>query len=222
AEDAEAYAKNSLLVRTSSLGYEDIPTVEVQSTTTIKIGDVNYYVLANDGEKALLWAKNSVGSYSMRGSDNSSIDWNNSNVRNELNSTWLNNQPNILKENIIETQIYYSDISAKTVQSTYDKVFLLSIEDINGLTGEYAANDQRLLTMGEKIANLSKLTGDSTLLRHSNTAGTVYVLSGTSVDWIAGYSSNARPAFWVYLPGKKPVVDNEGTDTEEASEVSIS
>ncbi|MDE6475792.1 MAG: hypothetical protein K2L08_02975, partial [Erysipelotrichaceae bacterium] len=210
---------NSMIVMVSALGYEDIRDVEVQSTTTIKIGNVDYYVMENDGEKALLWAKNSVRSDKFGNGNYSStpkgLHWGDSLPRQWLNETFYNNTnyiPEAIKDKIIETTLYsrYYNGTSNTADAqivmTTDHIFLLSFEDLLGLSNYLP--DERLFTGSGRLTQAKNLPGGTTWLR------TNYTYSADSVKYLAyhhdsfdvtGFSlvnSNRgiRPAFWVQLP----------------------
>ncbi|MDE6476061.1 MAG: hypothetical protein K2L08_04325 [Erysipelotrichaceae bacterium] len=208
---------NNILVMVSSLGYEDIRDVEVQGTTTIKIGNVDYYVLENDGEKALLWAKNSVHtSYFGNGNHSSEPkgeNWEASIVKQWLNETFYNDTNYIseaIKDKIIETTLYTryytstSNTSAMMVETT-DHIFLLSYEDLGGLHNDL--RDERLFTGSGQLEKAKNLPGDITWLRTNfinNGLGVkysaMYLSGGVLQDGYVHEGRGLRPAFWIKLP----------------------
>lgn len=201
------HASNYITVHVSTLGYEDIVDIEVGSDTVIQIGNIHYYVLANDGEKALLFAKESI-----RNMDSSS-NWSNSIVRTYLNGDWLNNQPDILKNNIIETKIYtgygnyYSNTKSDIIVTT-DKAFLLSAEDFDDPRYNGADNDPRLYTAGiPGIAKLSIHGGTaSTWLRSGYQSNVFYMRAksaNSALETVSPSNGGVRPAFWIKLPSSE-------------------
>ncbi|MDE6476230.1 MAG: hypothetical protein K2L08_05190, partial [Erysipelotrichaceae bacterium] len=208
---------NSIIAMVSSLGYEDIRDVEVQSTTTIKIGNVDYYVLENDGEKALLWAKNSVHTTKFgNGRDQSSptgLNWGDSIPRQWLNETFYNDTnyiPEAIKDKIIPTTLYSryytsnNSYSAKIIETT-DHIFLLSFEDLEGLNSDL--RDERLYTGSGKLIKAKSLPGDKTLLRTNNKVKEyspyyqIINYTGSITDTLyVNVDGFIRPAFWIKLP----------------------
>ncbi|MDE6195303.1 MAG: hypothetical protein K2F55_00360, partial [Erysipelotrichaceae bacterium] len=216
---------NSIIAMVSSLGYEDIRDVEVQSTTTIKIGNVDYYVLENDGEKALLWAKESVRKDIFgngKGQANpTGLHWGDSIPRQWLNETFYNDAsyiPEAIKDKIIPTKLYSryhtgSNSDDVDIIETTDKIFLLSYEDLVGfdsnLNYDSNLNDERLYTGSGQLAKARSLPGDATWLRSTSKYGsssTTYIVrtllsGGTfSVVYVNSTGYYYRPAFWIKLP----------------------
>ncbi|MDE6196211.1 MAG: hypothetical protein K2F55_05085, partial [Erysipelotrichaceae bacterium] len=215
-----------ITVKVSALGYEDIPTVEVGSDTIVQIGDVHYYVLANDGDKALLFAKESVANskFANSASDGYNNSWETSEIRRYLNEEWINSQPTILQNNIIETRLYtgyalyYDNQPDKShVIETLDKVFLLAPGDfdLNNYKDEY---DPRLYTAGiSGIAKTSIHSSERFYLRSTIVSlGNLrsFVLSGSSLAKSTDPTVVAavRPAFWIKLPSST----SDGSNTTPA------
>ena len=208
------HAANYITVKVSALGYEDIPTVEVESSTTVKIGDVDYYVMENDGEKALLWAKTKINLNRISSVSNQNQSWESVELRTQLNEEWLNSQPDVLKENIIETTIYSSYGKPTTYDShhygqsiaiTEDKVFLLSLEDFK----PHPNVDVRLQTAGRTL-HLDNIDSDSGIkwLRsmfngslYGKDLTIAYYLTESRLSYEGvSETGNVYPAFWIKLP----------------------
>ncbi|MDE6195341.1 MAG: hypothetical protein K2F55_00555 [Erysipelotrichaceae bacterium] len=131
------------------LGYEDIASVEEGSETRIRIGDLDYFVLAKEEGKALLMTAKAIeknGSVGIppHNTRDGNFKWKDLNIREYLNGEWLEAQPDILKNNIQTTTLYtrhqagrknspsYKATWTEEVYETEDKVFLLSHEDVFG------------------------------------------------------------------------------------------
>ncbi|MDE6475256.1 MAG: hypothetical protein K2L08_00160, partial [Erysipelotrichaceae bacterium] len=210
---------NNILVMVSALGYEDIRDVEVQSTTTIKIGSYDYYVMENDGEKALLWAKQSVYTTKFGNGHNGSSPhgswWSGSIPRQWLNDTFYTSYiPNDIKDKILSTELYYRYYSGKlsadgNIAKDTNKIFLLSYEDINGFSSYH---DERLYTGSGRLTKVSSLPGDPTWLRTNGSYKSdtdsvryqAYYLAPSSSAYLSAqlvtFSTGIRPAFWIKLP----------------------
>ncbi|MDE6475938.1 MAG: hypothetical protein K2L08_03710, partial [Erysipelotrichaceae bacterium] len=197
-----------------NLGYEDIPNVEVGSDTTVRIGNYDYYVLANDGYKALLWMKNSYLTAMYFGSSGS--NWENSGARQFLTDNISTFIPNNLMNKIVETELttryYASDgipLSSPSFVTTRDKLFLLSYEDLFGTssnTGTLDRND--LYTANGKLGDAYDLPSNNQVswLRTNYIDNRAYLLNNITVPSSSNYaivhwgSYYLRPAFWIQLP----------------------
>ncbi len=123
-------------VQVKNLSYEDLGDVIPGSLTTVTIDSIEWYVLAQNGGKVLLWADERVTSmaYSTSKTD---WTWKNSEVRNYLNGTFLNGLTTLNQEKVVEpTSLTSWDGKGYDIQNnwqtTNDKVFLLSEADLFG------------------------------------------------------------------------------------------
>ena len=74
----------------------------VGTTATATIDGIDWYVLAKDGNKALLWAKNPIGAN--RTFEGTTNVWKDSGIRTYLNGTLLETLT-LLKTKVVETEI---------------------------------------------------------------------------------------------------------------------
>ncbi|MDE6476178.1 MAG: hypothetical protein K2L08_04925 [Erysipelotrichaceae bacterium] len=214
--------RTSITITVIPLGYEDIPSIEPESETTVRIGTVDYYVLEKNEEKALLWAKQSVhtdyyGKSAFETGEESGYNWNNSIPRKWLNETFYNDTnyiPTDIKGKIIETTLYsrfYDNSDNANIIESINHIFLLSYEDIEGLDGDLP--DERLYTgNGQFIKIKDLIPTDATWLRtngvkspgNSNgwTAYTIWKNDDFHINKTVGknLSRAIRPSFWIKLP----------------------
>ena len=131
--------------------YEEIGTITPGSTETVGIDGIQWYVLAKDDGKALIWSKDSV---EVRKFDASTIVWKDSELRTYLNGDWLDGKA-ILKEKVVETEITTRIYGTNDFNTTQDKVFLLSEADLVGTHSDgqrptdpkdYTYNGQRIVS----------------------------------------------------------------------------
>ena len=123
-------------------GVEALGQVVPGSRTKISVDGVDWYVLVNDGKKALIWAadnlKSSSGSYITTvfnpGAKNGT--WLNSTAQSYLKNTVLPTLPT-LQARALATTLYTYNYSSRVVSTDY--IFLLSQADCFGRTGSSAA-----------------------------------------------------------------------------------
>ena len=178
----------------------------VGTTTTVTIDGVEWYILAKDGDKALLWSKNTVGKNYKFGTTN---NWKNSLIRSYLNTELLNTLPT-LKENVVTTNINTrTQYNAVSWYTTTDKMFLLSEADLFGQFNGVNTSYTKDYTYGNKVLvpnkNMRSFIGSTSYawLRSPfvSTTGVPYVSRTGNVsrgDCKLIYS--VRPALWVTMP----------------------
>ena len=189
---------------------------------TVTIDGRDWYLLARDGNKALIWAKEMETTFGTDGVDvfdgiannNNSGDnvWETSSAREWLNGTYLTSL-STLQSHAVQTSITTrSEYNADTWITTQDKVFLLSEADLFGTHKSTATSEAKDYTYGT-----SQLVTDVNMRKCDTTIATYYwlrspygaagavadVSASTSVVGSFGYfyRRGVRPALWVNLAG---------------------
>jgi hypothetical protein len=135
-------ASTTLTVR--NLAAEISAITPGSDTQTLSIDGREWFVLANDGDKALIWAKYMEPTFGVNGKgifSSSNKSWETSSARTWLNETYLDSL-SLLKNKVVETTISTAkmDVENEWV-TTQDKVFLLSEADVFGTAyGEATSN----------------------------------------------------------------------------------
>lgn len=191
-----------------------IKNITPGSTETINIDGIDWYVLAKDGNKALMWSKESIqawGNNTGKASfSNSSNIWKDSQARTWLNNDFLNSLT-ILKdfamESSISTRKEYTSNEEWFV--TTDKIFLLSEADLFGTHSGETTTDARDYTHGTEqlVTEISMRKCESKLssfvwLRspRSTTNNVAGVTNSNGTSGNNAYSNvqgGIRPALWV-------------------------
>ena len=183
--------------------------IEPASTTTVKIDNIDWYVLAKEEGKALLLSKNTVESRKFdaayEGHSTPDNRWSESEMRNYLNGEWLNNHET-LKEAALDTTLYtLQEFDSTEVDETVDRVFLLSEADVCGKSNGTATSDTRLYTTGTQLTAPGgswKIDGGDWWWQRSplSYSNEVAIANGSSVISHYYYSSyGVRPSLWVDL-----------------------
>ena len=185
--------------------YEDIDTITPGSTETVNIDGIQWYVLAKDDRKALIYSKDSVET---RRFDASTVVWRDSELRTYLNGDWLDSKPT-LKEKAVQTDITTrAYTNAEEWITTQDKVFCLSEADLFGThsdgqkptdSKDYTYNSTLLVT------DALKKIHDNAWLRTVNKEGRVSMVSGDGTKiWVASPVPTSvydvHPALWITMP----------------------
>ena len=177
-----------------------IEAITAGSTDTVYIDGIEWYVLVKENGKALIWAKDSIGS---RQFDASSNVWRDSSLRTYLNDTWLDSTT-VLKEKAVLTNITTrSQIDDTTWITTQDKVFLLSEADLFGTFNKTKTSYAQDYTYGDSVIvpniNMRKSSNNCWLRSaRGNTSGNAVVQSdGTALSCGCTGSRGIRPALWV-------------------------
>ena len=191
---------------------------------TVTIDGRDWYLLARDGNKALIWAKemeptfgtNGKGTFSSTLGDTEDIDnvWDTSDTRTWLNESYLTSTLSTLQNYVVETNITTrSEYNAETWITTQDKVFLLSEADLSGTFGVTATREAKDYTYGT-----SQLVTDVNMRKCDTTIDPEYWLRsprGSQYSVAYCYASTGdisnvgaarswhgvRPALWVNLAG---------------------
>ena len=184
--------------------YEEIGTITPGSTETVRIDGIEWYVLAKDDGKALIWSKEPVEE---RWLDASTIVWKDSEQRTYLNGDWLDGKAT-LKEKAVQTDITTRVYGTDTFNTTQDKVFLLSEADLFG-THSYGQTptDSRDYTYKKQVLvpniEMRKFTQGSYVWLRSPCGSTCVNLVNYDGTLSSGGSTNVysiRPALWIKLP----------------------
>ena len=190
---------------------------------TIQFGNHVWRVLDVQGYRALIITVNIIG-HRWYHNERTNVTWETSEIRQYLNTTFLNTFSESDKKRIIETTIFNSnnqwfDVSGGN--DTNDHVFLLAIEEVvmffgdsghlayeKGVGGAYGAWGISDVYNNVRIARTSGGTVSSWWLRSPgsryNLAASVNFegilwLSGWHVKWYEGVGLGIRPALWLNL-----------------------
>jgi len=192
----------------------DIGSITPGSTTTVKIDNIEWYVLAKNGDTALILSKNILEDQQF---NSSNVTWDKSSLRTYLNGTWLNGKATLKQyAQATSIQVRSSGNSTSYNAATSDKVFLLSEADVFGTEnyGRMSGNDiKKAYTPG--VTSALKAPGGSWAatggsyniwwLRSPsvNTSGgqrVAYVYADGTVNYgNALYTNGVRPALWVKI-----------------------
>ncbi len=204
---------------TSPWDTEGIGDITPGTLQTATLDGIDWYVLARDGNKALLLSKDTLEKPSFNGTsiDGSNV-WRDSEMRTYLNGTWLTGKTNInahVSQTTINTrQEYNSD----DFFETQDKVFLLSEADAGGTqNGQPAvAQDYTLGKEGVIVPeNMMKVMFNGSLdnwwLRSPRF--NTNCVAAVGIDGGVGYFTHhvtrgVRPALWINLGSGKLKIQN--------------
>ena len=200
----DIYAEKTVITGAT---YEDIDTITPGSMATVRIDGIDWYVLAKNEGKALIWSAESV---EQRRFDASSIVWKDSELRTYLNGNWLNDT-NVLKEKAVLTTITTRVEDNEEWNTTEDKVFLLSEADLYNTYGcQYSPPDPKDYTYGDAqlvTNNEMKKCGDDgrTWLRTTSYDQYVILIDNRSGNLTYVKNPNTsnydvRPAMWITMP----------------------
>ncbi len=218
--DAGASPTDDAIELLNKIAWKDIlAKITPGSTDTVTIDGREWYVLANEGTKYLLWAKEIESAFSDAFDGEAGVEdsgdnvWETSTARTWLNDTYLTSTLTTLSEYAIETEITTrEEYDVDAWITTTDTVFLLSEADLygthNGIATEYA---QDYTYNGiQLVTNEELLICDSSVANHywlrSPRHNPLHV---TCVDSATGSINNAvyydaathgvRPALWIDL-----------------------
>lgn len=175
------------------------------STETVTIDGVDFYVLAKNGDRTLIWAKDSVDTYDF-GTTNV---WDTTFEAYTKLVSWLDGT-DILKSKAVQTTIYtratYNDYTKYNEMSCY--VFLLSEADVFGTVNgkavssttaspekEYTYSSKQLVESQE----IRKGAGNFSWLRSPRGSFNGLAYIGSNGEVVNTYLASAalRPALWV-------------------------
>lgn len=183
----------------------DLKTVPTGTITTAEIDGTDFYLLARNGNRALIWAKESVQTTQFGNSN----QYEGSTAQNSLNS-WLKTK-STLNSKAYATTIYTRQQvnSDDFVTSANQKVFLLSEADLFGTFsgGDAKPNDYtwggKQLVSNESAVRSQLLSSSAiTFLRSPNFSarGVAGLLADGSLSYCYyDYSYGLRPALWITL-----------------------
>lgn len=194
-------------------GVENLIRVVPGSRTTVSIDGVDWYVLVNDGEKALVWAADNLktedSSYvSIPFDEAGSVTWQNSSIQSYLHDTVLPTLPTMQARAAATPLHTYNGDSAR-VEST-DYIFLLSQADLLGQTylgtaqaQDYTYAEKATIVVPDVEMRKPTDTQNSWLRNaYSNSgSGNVIQLSSSGSRAYGNPTTSAciRPALWVSL-----------------------
>ena len=199
----ELFAEKTINTRKT---YEDIDTITPGSTETVRIDGIEWYVLAKDEGKALIWSKEPVETE--RRFDASTNVWKDSELRTHLNGDWLDGKAT-LKEKAVQTDITTRIYGTNDFNTTQDKVFPLSEADLFGThSNKQTPTDPRDYTYNGQVlvpnVEMRKFDqGSYCWLRSPYDSTWVTRLRGNYGTLDAQGPDNinfVRPALWIKLP----------------------
>ena len=189
-------------------GVENLTRVVPGSRTTVSVDGTNWYVLVNDGEKALVWASDNirvngaVGTTTFNSVNNKT--WQNSAAQSYLKNTVLPTLPT-LKARVVAATLHTYNKSTRVASTDY--IFLLSEADLFGKTDKTAAQAQDYTYAGKTTI----VVPDVAMCKHANTQNS-WLRNASSTNDIAQVSysgvyaseyptspAGVRPAMWVAL-----------------------
>ena len=184
--------------------YEDIATITPGSTETVNIDGIQWYVLAKDDEKVLIWSE-----YLLRGVSGTyhGGNWEKSQFRSSLQS-WLETT-DTLKEIAIETDILTRVYNQEEWKTTRDKIFILTEADIFGtIYSDTPTSDSRDYTYGNTplITNYEVMMKDKNAIQWLRSPGTssndtaLIRDGGVAGSATGSIAHGAHAALWVPLP----------------------
>lgn len=190
------------------VGQRPLYSITPGSTDTVTIDGIEWYCLAKDDGKALIWAKEPV---EQRQFHSTAVNvWRDSDLRTYLNGEWLESKA-VLKTKAIQTDITTrSQYNATDWITTQDKVFLLSDADLFGTVSKIATSNAQDYTYGNSIlvpdVNMRGFTSGSYVWLRSPCGGTYVAarvdmngnITSTYDGTVTGRHS-VRPALWVSL-----------------------
>lgn len=172
---------------------------------TVEIDGIQWYVLAKEDGKSLIWSKEPVET--SRRFDASTIVWKDSELRTYLNGEWLDSKTT-LKEKAVATDITTRIFGTNSFNTTQDKVFCLSEADLFGTysNGQPSPDPRDYTYNGQVIApevEMRKFTqGSYVWLRspYSSAYVAMVLYAGGRSDGNPSNCYGVRPALWVNLP----------------------
>ena len=185
---------------------KSVASITPGSTKTVTIDGIEWYVLAKEDNRALIYSKKVL---ERRIFDSSSNKWSTSETRTYLNGDWLSSKTTLSQKAVAKTIYTRTSYDATTWDTTNDKAFLLSQADINGTQDGTATSEVKDYTMGKVETILpeelqattlgsmaypywTRTPVDRDLLAAANTSGG----AGLRTHY-ANTSCGMRPALWV-------------------------
>lgn len=181
--------------------YTDIDTITPGSDETVNIDGIQWYVLAKEDNRALIWSKGSVES---RHFDQSTNVWKGCELRTYLNGEWLNSTT-LLKEKAVQTDITTRVQGTDDFNTTQDKVFLLSEADLFGTySNGQSSPDARDYTYNSQVLvpNIEMVISNNAFWLRSPYSSTHVMMvsgSGSLARSLPSDRGQVRPAMWVTL-----------------------
>ena len=188
-----------------------IDSITPGSDTTVTIQNIEFYVLAKEGNKAMLLTKDAHGTHAF---DTDSPMWEGSDLQTYLNGPWLNGYAT-LKAAAVETTFYTrSTFDGQGFTKSTDKVFLLSEADVFGTQNNQPAQAQDYTYNGAKLPAPGGSWGVSWLVPGDPSAWYWLRSPYVNASFVAGVDSkgdlysnfgynhqhaSVRPALWVDL-----------------------
>lgn len=186
---------------------KEIATITPGTTDTVTIDGIEWYVLEKEEDKALLLSKDILEERAFDSADNR---WSTSSMRTYLNNEWLTGKA-VLNQYAVGTELKtIQEHNSTAVDTTTDKVFLLSEADVFGTSGSVTVDDSHYTISGTQLT----APGGSWIAQHSGAndwwwlrsprSGGNYVADvnnngGANSSDYNSTSGGVRPALWVNL-----------------------
>jgi hypothetical protein len=161
----------------------------------IKLDEISWLVLDMQGDKALLISESILENMAYQ-LDGSGVTWEDSTIRQYLSTDFYNNLSASMRARILETEVINNDSAAGTPggNTTYDKIFLLSMDELNKYFSDDAARVAYTLSGADGwwwLRSPGLISTYATRVYYGGQASDI----GGSVEVFGGM----RPAFWISL-----------------------
>ena len=188
---------------------QQVKAIPPGSMEKVEIDGIQWYVVAKEGEEAMLWSAEMIPS-AKEGFSNFDGTWRNSSVRQWMNTAYLPQLPTLAKygtqKQIASRENYNTEIWVDTA----DTMFLLTEADLCGTYDGVPTNDARdysygntqLITNTELMKCSSEMTNGSWLRSQKGGEDRVAVLDAGGNVADRGYKDTGvglRPAIWIDL-----------------------
>ena len=202
---------------TSPWDTSGIGDIEPGTLKTATLDGIDWYVLARDGNKALLMSKDILEERSFDGTyPNGDNVWQGSEMQDYLNGTWLTGKSTInahVSQTTLNTRQEYNSDEFFTTQ---DKVFLLSEADVFGKINTNISTSEKVAVAKDyTLGKVGVIVPENMRIAHNNgpadwwwlrspryDAGSVAYVSSSGTASNTYYNNTTigvRPALWINL-----------------------
>ena len=201
---------------TSPWDTSGIGDITPQTLQTATLDGIDWYVLARDGNKALLLSKDIQEERRFDEYPGGDNEWQDSEMRTYLNGTWLSGKSTI-KNHVSETTLNTrKEFNSDEFFTTQDKVFLLSEADVFGKINTNISTSEKVAVAKDyTLGKVGVIVPENMRIAHNNGPADWWWLrsprSGT--NYVAGVYSGGnatsgtydgtgigvRPALWINL-----------------------
>lgn len=200
---------------TSPWDTSGIGDITPQTLQTATLDGIDWYVLARDGNKALLLSKDIQEERRFDEYPGGDNEWQDSEMRTYLNGDWLTGKTNInahISQTTINTRKEYNSEEFFTTQ---DKVFLLSEADVYGTINTNLSSQKVAVAKDYTLGKVGVIVPENMRIAHNNGPADRWWLRSprSSASYVAVVNSNGnaffnnfsytligvRPALWINL-----------------------